>query len=59
MIRLYDPIYDYKLYKNYVKHTTQAGSPLISTNHMNERSTSMCGAQEREVVSGEMCRVVQ
>ncbi len=37
-------LYDYKVYRNYVKHTTQAGSPLISTHHVNEckqsRSTS-------------------
>ncbi len=63
VIRLYDPIYDYKLYKNYVKHTTQAVSPLISTNHVNEhnqsRSTSLCGAREGEAVSGETCGVVE
>ncbi len=29
VIRRYDPIYDYKWYRNYVKHT----SPLISTQH--------------------------
>ncbi len=40
VIRLYDPMYDYKLYRNYVKHTTQAGSPLISTHHVNERKQS-------------------
>ncbi len=49
MIRLYDPIYDSKLYRNYVNHTTQAGSPLISTNHANERKqsrSSLCGVRE-------------
>ncbi len=59
VIRLYDPIYDYKWYRNNVKHTTQTGSPLISTHHMNERkqsrSPSLCGAWEGEAVSGETC----
>ncbi len=63
MIRLYDPIYDKKLYRNYVKHTTQAGSSVVLTHHMNERkqsrSTSLCGAREGEVVSRETCRVVE
>ncbi len=44
-------MYD-KLYRNYVKHTTQVESPLILTHHVNERkqsrSTSLCGAREGE-----------
>ncbi len=44
-------------------HTTQAGSPLISTHHVNERkqsrSTSLCGAREGEAVSGETGGVVE
>ncbi len=44
--------------RNYVKHITQAGSPLISTHHVNERkqswSTSLCGAREGEALSVEV-----
>ncbi len=61
VIRLYDPIYDYKLYRNYVKHTTQAGAPLISNHHVNERkqsrSTSLCGAREGETCQGRLAKL--
>ncbi len=60
-IYIYVAVYS-KWYRNYVKHPTPAGSPLISTHHVNERkqsrSTSLCGAREGEAVSGEMCGVV-
>ncbi len=55
VIRLDVPIYDYKLHRNYVIFTLpgQTGSPLISTNHVNERkqsrpTTSLCCAREGE-----------
>ncbi len=63
MIRLYGPIYDSKLYRNYEEHTTQTGAPLIATHHVNEhkqsRSTSLCGAREGGV-RGEVrsCRII-
>ncbi len=61
MIRPYDPIYDKKWYRNYVKYTTQAGSSLVSTHHMNEHKSVyfIVWCARREVVSGETCRVVE
>ncbi len=50
MIRLYQIPYMIRNDIETMQHTSQAGSPLIATHHVNERkqsrSTSLCGARE-------------